>query len=247
MATERLTSAKIQLSPQEILRRQYSSIVIVPYSSNLFERGVKAGEAHLSLFSALATVAAAQLYKNGTFQNILLCGESTFGEGKKTTTDLMTQKLIQLGIVKDVIQPVDSRNLNNTAFQMEALAKKQEEDGTGPYLLVDWRFHDKRVQKHARAYGLQTDTVSVEDTLSYFYPHFNPEKYKQLLESFDKRERSIIIRLLSGDRGTALKWITRFRGGSITDVKVVKNQEGKNTLELENTTGKKKLRQPKSI
>jgi|SRR3989344_7587124 len=236
-----------QLKPESVLKKSYESVVVIPYSSNLFERGSKKGTSHLSLFSALATVAAAELYKAGSIDNILLCGESTFGIYQKSTMELMVRKLLELGIPMESIRVADAKKLNNTAFQIEALAARQKKYGVQkPYLLVDWKFHDKRVRTHAQAYGLNADTVSVEDTLSHFFPNFNVGKYRDVLEAFVKREQAP-LRILSVDsKGRIPKLIAKVRGASVNDVVVVLDGAGNRTLKLLDTTGKNRMQEVNS-
>ncbi len=222
-----------RVAPQEVLERRYESVVIVPYSSNLYDHGPKRGTPHLSLFSALATIAAVELYEAGLIDNILLCGETTFGEEDDSTTYLMVEKLYQLDIPAESIRIVEANNLNNTAFQIEALAKRQRmHQRPQPYLLVDWEFHDQRVRTNAKAYGLNADTISVEDTLSYFFPHFNSEKYRAILEDFARKES--FLRLVSSvDRkGYVNKIYTRATGPFVTDVQVLTNKKGGKYLNL---------------
>lgn len=90
-----------------------------------------------------------------------------------------------------------------------------------------------------RQNGLRTDTVSVEDSLSYFFPKFNPDKYKEILETFSERERNLIINPLTSKKGTVLKFLTRFRGGSVTDVRVVIDEDGTGKQQLKSRSDPK--------
>jgi hypothetical protein len=238
---------------EEVLQSHYSTGVIIPYSSNMHIEGPERedgtytyrepGTPYLSAFSALATVSAAQLYKDGKIQNILLCGETTFGENNPTTSDLMRNKLIQLGIPKDAIQQVEKDHLDNTPMQVQALAEHQKTQGDNRYLMVDWDFHDGRVRKHADAYRLKADTVTVEDTLGHYFENLNLDRYQTLLEQFESREKSLPIKLLTGKKGELLKLISKFRGGSVTDIEVTTDETGNKNLNLVDSTGKAKLKE----
>ncbi|HRN96145.1 MAG TPA: hypothetical protein PLD54_01725 [Candidatus Levybacteria bacterium] len=248
------TTEARNLQAEEILNSQYETGVIIPYSSNIHTEypsrtedpkftSRKPGEPFLSVFSALAVVSTAKLYDEGKIKNILLCGETPFGENISTTSDLMKNRLIQLKVPENAIHVVEGKFLDNTPLQIEALATHQKAEKAGRYLMVDWEFHDPRVRNNSKAYGLNADTVTVESVLKNYFQNINLDKFEPILEQFQKREGSLPVKILGGGKAPILKLISKYRGGSVTDIEVITESNGQSSLRLVDTTGKARLKE----
>lgn len=235
-------SADIEARTSEVLQRPHKYTVLMPYSQNIGTNG----EQRLSTFSAFVVNAGVELYKNGATQKLVLCGESTFGKDYKSTNDLQREALIRMGVKEEDIIEM-SGNLDNTPFQIEAVAKFQKDNGLSDesFLLLDWPFHEPRINNYMKGYGLNAETISAEAVHKHFRPKFDRETMYDALpmEDFEIREKgpgSLFARQLSEvDRiGLVHKAITTIRGGSVTDV-----QKDPTDTYIYPKTGKRKPRQ----
>lgn len=220
----------------EALKKHYTTGVIMPYSSDLHP---KTGEPDLSIFSKFAVIAAYKGYQNGVFDKFFLCGEQTFGPDKKSTTDLMQEMLIRLGVPQEDIQLLpETENLDNTAYQIKALAQYQKDNPDSSFLIIDYDFHNSRIKNHISGFGLEADTVTVQDLFEHYFKKSNLRKFDDIFEEFEKRERWS-RRLSTIDRkGLIPRSITGIIGASVTNVEMRKNG-----LEFVSTTAKKRQRQ----
>lgn len=228
----------------EVIKKPHRFVVVMPYSSNLKDTEPRRGEPRLSFYSAFALNAAYELYRRGLAENFILCGEETFGSGKPTGTDLMKESLLRLRVLPIDILTIRGKNLNNTAYQIQAVSEFQEELGpeARKFLVVDWSFHDERIRNHIRGFGLDAETVTAEEVHKYLRPEFNLEKLQGILPyEFEQRERKLRALSRFDKRGIFPRLGTRFRGGSVTDIEKTRDGQGKLILRLLDTTGKKRL------
>ena len=216
---------------------------------NLKELGNRAGENRLTFFSAFNLNASYELYKAGHVKKLILCGETTFGEERSTTNELMREALLRLGVTEEDIIILNKPKLDNTAVQIKAVAQYQKKNGLldSQFLVIDWRFHDERIKNHIKGFGLNAETVQAEDVHKYFEPGFNLKRLEEVLpEEFEEREEKVRRISRFDKRGLIPRLLLIMgRGGSVTDIKKVKDEEGRTHLELEDTTGKKKLKEYK--
>lgn len=233
----------------EVLNRPHTYGVVTPYAQNLKEIGDRAGENRLTFFSAFDLNASFELYKAGHVKKLILCGETTFGEERSTTSELMKDALLRLGVPEEDIIVLDNPKLDNTAVQIKAVAEYQKENGLSDqqFLVIDWRFHDERIKNHIKGFGLNAETVQSEDLHKYFEPDFDLERLEEVLpKEFEERETKVRKISRFDKRGLIPRLLLIMgRGGSVTDIKRVKDDTGNSHLELEDTTGKKKLQEYK--
>ncbi len=246
----------------EILKTLHTHTVVMPYSSNLKDSEPRRGESRLSFYSAFALNSAYELYKNGQTRKLILCGETTFGHGKKSTTDLMKDALLGLGVPdEDVIilgvPNLDNiPNLDNTALQIKAVAEYQKSKDlqNETFLVVNWQFHQERVRNHIQGFGLNAETVTAEELHKYFMPSFDLEELKRVLpEEFEKREKTPRRISRFDKRGFVPRLLAMLRGPSVTDIqkdyssldKSAMTGRQRPSLRLLNTTGRKRLKEIK--
>lgn len=229
----------------EALKRHYAIGVIIPYSSDIHP---KTKEPDLSLFSKIALSAAFECYQDGVFDKFLLCGEQTFGPDKKSTSDLMREKLMKLGVPEENIQLLSKTdNLNNTVYQIKALAQYQQVNPDSSLLIIDYNFHDPRIKNHMEGFGLVAKTISVQEVAKYYWekepnkPYLR--KFDGIFNAFEARER--MLRFISrGDRkGIVPRFLNQMHGASVNNIEVTKTEEGQKELRFVNTTAKKRQRQ----
>ncbi len=235
-----------QVTASEILKNSYDYAVLMPYSQNLRDNGNQ----RLSFYSAFATNATAEAYKAGKINQIILCGETTFGKEMKSTSDLQKEALVRMGIPEQDIIPLKAKNLDNTPFQIEAVARFQKDNDLADksFLFIEFPFHDNRIKNYINGYSIKNaQTVSAIGIHKHFMPGFNQEIMEEVVpfDEFERREvgiGSLFARQLStiDKKGRIHKIITRMRGGSVTDNRRVKDETGTH-LVLENTTGKKRM------
>ena len=177
-------------------------------------------------------------------KKLILCGETTFGEERSTTSELMKDALLRLGVPESDIIILNKPKLDNTAVQIKAVAEYQRENSLEDqqFLVIDWGFHDERIKNHIRGFGLNAETVQAEDVHKYFEPDFNLERLEEVLpEEFEKREKKVRRISRFDKRGLIPRLLLIMgRGASVTDIRKVKSEKGTH-LELEDTTGKRKL------
>ncbi len=233
----------------EALKHPHTYGVVMPYAQNLKELGDQAGENRLTFYSAFNLNSSYELYKAGHVKKLILCGETTFGEERSTTSDLMKEALLRLGVPEEDIIVLNKPKLDNSAVQIKAVADYQKENGLGDqqFLVIDWRFHDERIKNHIKGFGLNAETVQAEDVHKYLEPGFNLKRLEEILpEEFEEREEKVRKISRFDKRGLIPRLLLIMgRGGSVTDIKKVKDEEGSTHLGLEDTTGKKKLQEYK--
>lgn len=227
----------------EALRTHHTYGVSMPYSSTLDS----SGNPRLSFYSAFALHTLSHLYKEGNIKHIILCGEATFGKNYKTTSDLMKEGLLCLGVAENDIFIISAKetNLDNTPLQIKALSEFQEKNRlrNEQFLIVAWKFHEKRVENHIKAFGLNAITVSAEEVQKYFVPAFNLTELRKILpEEFEKREKW--LRLLSRLDKTGLipRLLSLMRGARVTDITKIRDGWGNLFLKSEDTTGRKRMK-----
>lgn len=213
----------IEQMTAEVLQRPHQYTVLMPYSQNIGTNG----EQRLTTFSAFVLNAAVELYSNGGTQKLILCGEATFGRKHKTTSDLQREALMRMGVkAEDIVEM--SGNLDNTPFQIEAIAKYQKDNNLSqiPFLLLDWPFHEVRINNYKDGYNLNAETISAEAVHKHFRPKFDRKSLYEALPmvDFEQREKglgSLFARQLSrfDRKGRIHKGITKIRGGSVTDIR----------------------------
>lgn len=246
-----MVEKKPQIGPNSIipeaLRTHCEYGVAMPYSSTLDSNG----NPSLSFYSAFVLHTLSHLYKEGHIKHVILCGEATFGRKNKTTSDLMKEGLLRLGVVENDIFIISAKetNLDNTPLQIRALSKFQQENHlrNKRFLVVAWEFHEKRVDNHIKGFELNATTVSAEKVQEHFVPAFNLAKLRKILpEEFEKREKW--LRLLSRLDKTGLipRLLSLVRGASVTDITKGRDGFGRLSLRLDNTTGKRKMKAKKN-
>lgn len=179
--------------------------VVMPYSSNIDRRG----NPYLSVYSSGAVDVAHRLYVDHKIDKFVLCGETTFGKGKKTTTVLMQEKLHELGVRDEDIVVTPGKKLDNSAIQLRAVSRFRRRGGLGsePLTVITWGFHDERVRNHMKGFRLTGETVTVNSVLeragvltqaaldAMETPHLGTEKMLRRLSRIDTR--GIVPTLLS--------------------------------------------------
>jgi hypothetical protein len=249
--TERAAEVPQQPTPPEILRRPHTYGVVIPYSSNLQEHGDTSKE-RLSFYSAFALNAAIEMYEDRRFAKFVLLSDATFGEEKKSTGLLMKEALLRPSptptltrrpIRETDIVLLDALHLNNTPAQIKALAEYQQQNGLQSelFLLIDWGFHDERIRSYMQEFGLNADTITVEEAHRYHNPSFQLEELQRILpEEFEEREKKLRLLARYDKRGFTSRLLKMMSGPVVTDIKKV---SGSDRLGFDNTSGKEKLRQ----
>jgi hypothetical protein len=232
----------------EVFTQFHEYAVVMPYSQNIRASGERIGENRLSFYSAFNLNAAYELYKDGKVGKLILCGETTFGEKHSTTSTLMKIALLTLEVPEDDIIVLDQLNLDNTAVQIKAVTKYQKDNGLcgNRFLVIDWGFHDVRVKNHSNGFGLNAETAQAEEIHKHYDPKFILEKLMAILpKEFEDRERTARIISFVDRTGLIPRLLLLMgRGASVTDIKKEIDEHGKlQRLNLEDTTGKKKLRE----
>lgn len=244
---ERSTTDQAKLLETLAVRHEYA--VLMPYSQNLRER-VTTITQRLSFYSAFATNAVAELYKAEQVKKIILCGETTFGQDMKTTSDLQKEALVRMGIPDEDIIVLTEPNLDNTAVQIRAVARFQKRNKltNNKFLVVDWGFHDQRVNNHIKGFRLNAETIVAEDVHKLIRPKFNQRRLVEVLPAeFEEREKTV-RKISKLDRvGLIPRVILKARGASVTDIQKSRDENGNLSVTLENTTGKRKLEQVKGL
>lgn len=230
----------------EALKTHHAYGVVMPYSSTLDS----SGNPKLSFYSAFALHTLSHLYKKGYIEHVILCGEATFGKKIKTTSDLMRERLLRLGVTEDDILIISAQktNLDNTPLQIKALSNFQRENRlqNEQFLVVAWEFHEERVKNHIKGFGLNAITVSAEKVHKYFIPAFNLASLKEILpEEFEEREKWLRFLSRLDKTGLVPRLLSLVRGASVTDITKIRDGSGNLSLRLENTTGRRKMQAEK--
>jgi hypothetical protein len=243
----------------ETLRHPHTFGVVIPYSSNLKDRGVTSqGEERLSFYSAFALNAAIEMYEDTRIDKFVLLSDAIFGKERKSTGLLMKEALLRANTRRRIqetgIVLFDALHLNSTPAQIKVLAYYQRQNNlqAEPFLLIVWGFHDKRIQSYMRGFGLKADTIIVEEAHKYYHQKFQLEKLQRVLpKEFEEREEKLRHLAHIDKRGFIPRFFKLFTGPVVTDIKKVHLSDGASPSEslsnlvFENPSGKKKLRQQK--
>jgi|SRR3989344_1612381 len=219
-----------EIKPQrEQLVNLYDALVVMPYSSNLRENG----DARLSFYSALAVVAAADLYRQRVASRIIVPGESIFGDENSSTTDLMLRYLVtgQPKISKENI--IAEERLNNTIYQLLYIKELQERQGLNKLLIVAMNWHMDRVVQTMRNFNIQGDVIEVEGVLA----QTRRAKQEELLAVAMTRnltQQDVVLRkiMLIDKFGLLQRALVEIRGPRVVDL--YENSYAKDVLRRKN-------------
>lgn len=249
----------LQFSSFETIRHPYVYGVVIPYSSNLKNLNVfSSGVERLSFYSSFALNAAIEMYENNIFQRFILFSDATFGRKRKSTGMLMKEALLRARTTQKIQESdiilLEANHLNNTPSQVKELEKYLEINNLPheQYIVLCWRFHEDRICKYMRGFGITLDIVSVEEAHEYFNPNFHSQELYQILPAaFESRENKLSLLANFDKRGFIPRALKRLTGPVVTDIQKVpdsyKNPSlmGKGHLVFDNLPGEKKLQQLK--
>ncbi len=153
-------------------KKPYWAIVAMPYSSGRYRGGAKSNidpMYALTFESKMSALAAAQAFKEGKADKIILLGEDTLGSpeglnGNKTlsTADFMKELLKSQKIPAQAIFCYG--HLNNTVLQIEKLSKLQKP--LEKFLIISLRFHTPRVVTTSKNQNIAADHETAEQLLT---------------------------------------------------------------------------------
>jgi hypothetical protein len=221
-------------------------IVPYPYSSNIEFGASGELEPRLSIMSLMAIDSAVMAWEEHLEANIVLIGETCYGDTLPSTNDLMIARAHDVsGQIDDsaivrLDRLTNGRALNNTYLQTEALSvylNKANVSTPAQVLAVPLNYHCERVMHTAEAYGLGISFVIAEDILHQLgvtdYDRYLP--YIQGLESSER-----ILRFVNhiDRKGRLFNLMTGISGARIVDV--VEGDDGKR-LALEQDLAEKKM------
>jgi len=234
-----------ELTGQEALssKRTVDYIIPYPYGSN-----IRLGEAgfpspYLSLMSQMAIDAGAYVFSHHPEARIVLAGESPYGPGFPSTTDLMIQRArdtfqVPVAALLPVVRD-DGLGNDNTYLQAEALVSFFEELPAGEVLVIPLAYHLRRVAHTMRAYGAQAPLYATAQSVLAACGVKDYDCYAPIIEGLEKSER--ILRLVNeaDPRGRLLNKIMARKGARLVDVTT--GEDGK--TRLENGYAQEKLKQ----
>lgn len=218
-------------------------IVPYPYGSNV---GLENGQPKffLSELSGLAIDATAKIAHTHPRSQIILIGETNFGDDNPSTNDLMVARLYEHGINKgriiEINETEDGRKLSNTYLQTQALSEHFA-DGAPSLSILSLAYHQARIKKAVNKYDNlgKANFINAEDIL----PAQDFELSNVLCANL-KRSESILSALSTVDpKGRLLNAITRAAGGRVVDI--WREEDG--SYIIENTVAPKKLKQVQAI
>ena len=242
----------------EDMRHTYVYGVVIPYSSNLRDSNMSLkGTERLSFYSAFALNAAIEMYNNRVFQKFVLFSDATFGKERKSTGALMKEALLRARTTRRIQESdiilFEANHLNNTPAQVKELRKYQLRNNlpSESFLVINWSFHNERICRYMKGFGITTDTVTVEKAHKYYNSKFQAQRLYQVLpKAFENREKKLSLLARFDRRGLIPQFLKRLTGPVVTDIQ--KNRHsGEFYLALEGTrihlifdnlSGKEKLR-----
>lgn len=221
-----------QAQRSEILNRQYKYLVVDPYSVNVKtpesdsrgNRPDQFGEVRLSSYSAFVINTAYNLWLEGNIENIILFSDSSFGDKKLSTADLMKEFLMRKrkdgrnSVSEENIIVFDDPDLNQTATQLRKLKEEGLEDEELLYLSMD--YHIDRINYHAKGYGVNVKVISAEETWNSLNHEFNLERFREVMP-LEQAKRKEFPRKIEAffDRKGRLPIILKKAGqGAVVDI-----------------------------
>lgn len=172
-------------------KKPYAAIVVMPYSSRPYPGGGRESKKDkdfgLTYESKMVTLAAAQAFKEGRADKVLLVGEDTVGSNKKhSTVDFMKELLILKGVPENAIE--SHPNLQNSVEQLGKVSEIQKPDDK--FLVVSLDFHTPRVEIIAKNKKINATHQSAEELLVRRSKHYElPVKKWQGSEGIEKAKK----------------------------------------------------------
>ncbi len=197
-------------------KKPYEAIVVMPYSSRKHLGGRESKidpEFGLTYESKMATLAAAQAYKEGKADKVILVGEDTVGaDGKHSTVDFMKELLVAKGVPEMAI--VSHSGLNNSVEQLGKISETQKPEDK--FLIVSLDFHTPRVKIISKNQKIQAEHGSAEELLERRSEHYKKpiETWKES-DGIKKAEKiEVVLQALNrvDTKGVFQKWLTEKLG-----------------------------------
>ena len=153
MSKEKIQPEVVQ-TPQlpEILSGDYKYLVVDPYAINLKAEGPIAGDARLSFYSAFIVSVAAEIYRRGIVDEIVLFSDPSFGISFfiPTTGYLMYESLTRMKskgttVPAEKVLYFPDKDLNQTSTQLKRLSSflSREGDPNTEVLYLSWDYQRK--------------------------------------------------------------------------------------------------------
>lgn len=200
--------------------REYGFVAPHSYSANV-RAGSLGPEVYLSVMSKMAIDAACQVVLARPESQLVITGETCYGDELPTTTELLVERASDVfNIHRDAIRPLareDGKGLNNTYLQTEALSNFFKQSPEQPALIVPLGYHLKRIVHTAQAYGIQADFVAAEDVLHAASIN-TYDRYLPLIAMLESSERLLRGANKIDRQGKIMNLIMKLKGPRQVDV-----------------------------
>lgn len=169
--------------------KQYAAIIVMTYSSNLKHHSE---DVRLSYWSAQSVHAAFHLFEEGKAPQIIIPGETIFGQNKATTAQLMARYLTNKKVPANSIRQL--HDLNNTIMQLEAIKRIQQNEGLDRLLVVCTNWHITRVENTIDTLGINADVMEVEQVLETEHTNTSRESLLTIPQTQKFKEHDELMR-----------------------------------------------------
>lgn len=151
------------------------NLVILPYTSKI--KVVKGkGYVVLSSHSELITEAAYYFFQYQNANKIYIPGENTFGSQFRATSEIMEDKLTNLGVPDKCI--ITGIQLNDTENQLKWINAQ----GVSELTILAFNFHIRRVQLLMKQLQVAGEVIPA-DPILVKYKHIDPQNLSKLIGS----------------------------------------------------------------
>ena len=218
-----------------------AALAILPYCSNIdvvrhpelarrdWPSAVEGGDIRLTVYSELVIdVAVRMCAEAGLYGCIVTPGEHTFGPHNRSTSELMQQRLRDLGVTQRAgtrIAPEMPVDANNTYDQLQWLQSWQQKHRITTLAVLCLAQHLPRAQYIAQALGMRCRVVAVEEQKLTQQEQMIIQSFTEGNQAYEQRVYTFmrIVRTFAGQRamGAALRAVTRWRTPNVVDVQCV--------------------------
>lgn len=227
-------------------------VVPYPYCTNVRIGPGNELESHLSVMSEMSIRAAILVQAEHPEAKIVIPGESPFlREGLTNTTDHMADMALEAGVAEGALVRLYEvgrfgRGLDNTYLQSRAVGEHFEGRSDDGALVIPLRYHQARVTRALKAFGMTPDFVTVESVLHEAGIH-EYDRYLPVIDGLQAGEERA-RKLTNGihlPKGQLINFLMKVPviGGGPRVVDVIEKPDGE--LVLEDTTARKKVVQLK--
>lgn len=230
---------------KRVLYAHYPVMAVDPYALGIDLSNPEEAKVRLSYYSHQITHFAANLYRVGSIDKVVVFGDASFGSDYPSTGELIKTHFISRDEVpEENIFLFDQDDQNQTSTQVQRLAEfmKLARLKGAPVLYPMWKYHEQRVNNHARGFGINAVTVPIEE----FYQDTGiGYDFQRMIDKLplDEAERMENLRRIISrfDKKGYVPRIAKPVLGGAHMLDNVRNPDG--SLSFEYKPGRKKLRE----